>query len=40
MPASREFRIVMEDDTNTIPLSNGSSTRSVLYEGREISIDL
>ena len=40
MPDSREFRIFMENDTNTIPLSNGSSTRSVLYEGREISIDL
>ena len=40
MPASREFRIVMEYDTNTIPLSDGSLTRSVLYEGREIRIDL
>jgi len=40
MPDSREFRIFMENDTNTIPLSDGSSTRSVLYEGREISIDL
>jgi alpha-D-xyloside xylohydrolase len=40
MPASREFRIVIEDGTNKFPLSNGSPTRTALYEGREIGIEL
>ena len=39
MPASREFRIVLEDDANKLPSSDGSSIRTVLYEGHEISID-
>jgi alpha-D-xyloside xylohydrolase len=40
MPGSREFRIIIERDTNKFPSSNESSTRTVLYEGREVSIDL
>jgi alpha-D-xyloside xylohydrolase len=40
MPASREFRFVIEDGTHKFPLSNRSPTRTALYEGREISIEL
>jgi alpha-D-xyloside xylohydrolase len=40
MPGSREFRIVIEHSTNKFPSSDESSTRTVLYEGREVSIDL
>lgn len=40
MPGSREFRIIIEDGTNRFPWSNGSPVRTVLYAGREISIDL
>jgi alpha-D-xyloside xylohydrolase len=39
MPDAREFRIVIKDVTNTSTLSEATSTRTVLYEGREISID-
>jgi alpha-D-xyloside xylohydrolase len=40
MPSSRVFRIVMGDGPyNHLP-SEASSARTVLYEGREISIDL
>jgi alpha-D-xyloside xylohydrolase len=40
MPGSRKFRIVIGDGTNNHPSSEASSTRTVLYEGHEIGIDL
>jgi alpha-D-xyloside xylohydrolase len=40
MPRSREFRIVMGNGPYNRPASEGSSAPSVIYEGREISIDL
>jgi alpha-D-xyloside xylohydrolase len=39
MPDSGEFRIVIEDGKNRSPSSDGSTPRSVRYEGREISLD-
>jgi alpha-D-xyloside xylohydrolase len=40
IPDSREFRIVMGDSPYNRPVSDGSSFRIALYEGREISLDL
>jgi alpha-D-xyloside xylohydrolase len=40
MPGSRQLRIVIEHGTNELPASGESSTRTVLYEGQEVSIDL
>jgi alpha-D-xyloside xylohydrolase len=40
MPSSRKFRIVIGDGTNNHPSSEASSTRTILYEGHEINIDL
>ena len=39
MPSSREFQIVIVDGTNRSASSDGLPTHTVLYEGREISID-
>jgi alpha-D-xyloside xylohydrolase len=39
MPASREFRIVV-GNSPYIVASDGISTRTIFYEGREISIEL
>ncbi len=38
MPGSREFQIIIEDGTNKSPTSDGSSPRTVRYEGRELSL--
>ncbi len=40
MPSSREFRIVMGDSPYNQATPEASSARTVLYEGREISINL
>ena len=40
MPGSREFRIVMGDGPYNRPASEALSARTVIYEGREISINL
>jgi alpha-D-xyloside xylohydrolase len=40
MPASQEFRIVMGDSPYNGPPSEGSSARTMLYDGREISVEL
>jgi alpha-D-xyloside xylohydrolase len=40
MPASREFRIVMGDSPNHQPVPEGMSSRTVLYEGQELRLDL
>lgn len=40
MPDSREFRIVIEDGTNRFPSSDGLLSRTVLYDGREVTVDL
>jgi alpha-D-xyloside xylohydrolase len=40
MPASREFRIAVEDGRNPFTSSDGTSSRSVQYDGQEINLDL
>jgi alpha-D-xyloside xylohydrolase len=40
MPGSREFRIVIADGLHHQSVSDGSSSRIVLYEGRAISLDV
>ena len=40
MPRAREFRIVMGDSSYDRPSLDGTPTRTILYEGQEISIDL
>ena len=40
MSHAREFRIVSGDSSYDRPSSDGTSTRTILYEGHEISIEL
>lgn len=40
MPSAREFRIVMVDEPSVPPTPEGSSARTVVYEGQPINIDL
>lgn len=39
MPGSREFRIILVDGLHNQPVPDGSSPQTVLYEGREISLN-